>query len=387
MFKEKTYIAGRLSQFADVIVAGLSLWLSFFAWWLYYQVLGVPKEFYLVFLPYAFQIGFIIFVVPLVYEFSGLYQNIGFRVRNEISPVIFKSQVIVLFGFIAIFFVLKMQTSRALIIGFVVIDGGLTYLKEMLIAEHLKRSRLSGRNFRNIILVGYGEIVKKVIKQVEHRKEWGLRVAGIVVPEFLKEKSEVHGCKVLGTYDQMGDILRAGQYDHVIMAVGKKYLSEVEPALYACETQGMETWLIMDYFKTSIARIGFGEFQHLPMMTFSMTPAYSWQLVLKWIVDKIGALVGLALTSIIFVVVTIIIKITSPGPVFFKQKRLGLRGKEFYLLKFRSMVSNAEQLKAELEVLNEMDEVVFKIDKDPRITSIGKFIRKTSTKSQIPNKH
>jgi len=378
VFKEKSYIAGRLSQFTDVGIAALSLWLSFFCWWLYYQISAVPKEFDMSFLPYVSQVIFIVFVVPLVYEFSGLYQNIGFRSKNEIPPVIFKSQLIVFFGLLAFFFAIRTQMSRALLIGFVVIDGGLTFLKEMLIVEHLNRSRKAGRNFRNIILVGYGEIAKKVIKQVAERKEWGMRIVGIVVPEFVKDEKEVHGFGVLGTYDQMGDILRSGQYDQVILAVGKKYLSEAEPALYACETQGMETWLITDYFKTSIARIGFGEFQHLPMMIFSTTPEYSWQHVLKWIVDKIGALVALILTLPIFIFVSVFIKITSPGPIFFKQKRLGLRGKEFSLLKFRSMVSNAEQLKAELKVLNEMDEVVFKIDNDPRITPIGRFIRKTS---------
>jgi len=378
VFKEKSYIVGRISLFTDVGITALSLWISFFGWWLLYQVYPFPKEFYFPFFNYSRLYMIIIPVIPLIYDYNGLYQNVGFRSKKEILHIIAKSQLIALFALIALFFLRKAPMSRVLIFGFIITNGSLTFLKEMLILERLNLGRQLGRNFKNVVLVGYGEIAKKVIKQIKQHIEWGLRIVGVVVPEFLKEEKTVYGYKVLGIYDRMGQILRGGQYDQVIFAVQKRYLAEAEGAIYACETQGVETWLIADFFKTSIARISLGEFQHLPMMVFSTTPEYSWQLIIKSAIDKIGALVGFIITLPIFVAVSIIIKITSPGPIFFKQKRLGLRGKEFTMLKFRSMINNAEQLKSELQALNEMDQVVFKIANDPRITPIGRFIRKTS---------
>ena len=378
MYRQKLYILGRVNQIIDILATALALWLGFFLWWLLYQVYPLPKEFTQYFLPFAFQLGFVIFVVPLLYELNGLYQNVGFRSRGEILQIIVKSHLIGLFVTLAYLAYRKEPVSRAPVIGFIACAGGLTLFKELLIIEYLNRSRRLGHNFKNVILVGYGEIAQKIINRVEHHKEWGFHLAGVVVPEFAKDEKQVHGEKVLGVYNDMGDILRGGQYDQVIFAVQKSYIADAEPALYACETQGMETWFITDFFKTSIARLSLGEFQKLPMMIFSTTPEYSWQQILKAIMDKLGALVGLTLISPLFVLTALIIKITSPGPVFFKQKRQGLRGKEFHLLKFRSMVSNAEQLKADLTEMNEMDEIVFKIEDDPRITKFGKFIRKYS---------
>ena len=378
VYKQKLYILGRVNQIIDIIGTAFALWMGFFLWWLLYQVYPLPKEFTQAFLPFAFQLGFVIFVVPLLYELNGLYQNVGFRSRGEILQIIVKSHLIGLFVILAYLAYRKVPVGRPLVLGFVACAGGITLLKELLIIEYLNRSRKLGRHFKNVVLVGYGEIAQKIITRIEHRQEWGLRLVGIVVPEFVKDEKRIHGLKVLGVYNEMGDILRGGQYDQVVFAVQKKYIADAEPALYACETQGVETWFITDFFKTSIARLSLGEFQKLPMMIFTTTPEYSWQQILKVIMDKVGALVGLTLISPLFILTAIVIKITSPGPVFFKQKRQGLRGKEFNLLKFRSMVSNAEQLKSELLEMNEMDEIVFKIEDDPRITRVGKFIRKYS---------
>jgi len=114
------------------------------------------------------------------------------------------------------------------------------------------------------------------------------------------------------------------------------------------------------------------------VMAFRTVPEYSWQVIFKDVFDRVAAAILLAAISPIIVMVAFLIKVTSKGPVLFKQVRQGLRGRPFALYKFRTMVSNAEQLKAELEVLNEMDEIVFKIENDPRITRLGRVLRKWS---------
>jgi lipopolysaccharide/colanic/teichoic acid biosynthesis glycosyltransferase len=136
--------------------------------------------------------------------------------------------------------------------------------------------------------------------------------------------------------------------------------------------------LVTDFFKVENSRTAIDEIFGIPMLVYHFTPTASWQLLAKQSLDYFGALVLLVLTLPVFAVVAILIKLTSPGPVFFKQMRCGLNGKPFLMYKFRSMRSDAEQLKHELEVLNEMSGPVFKLTDDPRVTSIGRILRKYS---------
>ena len=114
------------------------------------------------------------------------------------------------------------------------------------------------------------------------------------------------------------------------------------------------------------------------MLVFRSTPEDSWQKVAKHAIDVFGALAFLVVMSLPFILISAAIKLTSPGPILFRQRRSGLNGKPFTMLKFRSMVTNAEQRKAELEVLNEMDGPVFKLTNDPRVTRIGRILRRWS---------
>src|SRR5436189_5403631 len=133
-----------------------------------------------------------------------------------------------------------------------------------------------------------------------------------------------------------------------------------------------------DFFKTLISRTTFDEFQGHPVLVFRTTPEASWQSVMKQLLDLLGALVLLILGFIPLFVIGVVIKLTSPGPVLFRQQRSGLNGRPFTIYKFRTMVTNAEQLRHELEAMNEMKGPVFKVTNDPRITPIGKWLRKSS---------
>ena len=176
----------------------------------------------------------------------------------------------------------------------------------------------------------------------------------------------------------MSQLLRENVIDNVIFAAGKEFFSEIEKGVWACETQGVQTWLAADLFKTTIAKARLEEFSGIPMLIFSTTPQKPWELFIKQIIDTVGSFILLVILSPLFLAVSVIIKLTSSGPVFFRQKRMGLRGEGFIMYKFRSMVSNAEMLRAELEAYNEMDGAAFKMADDPRITKFGKFVRKTS---------
>jgi lipopolysaccharide/colanic/teichoic acid biosynthesis glycosyltransferase len=164
----------------------------------------------------------------------------------------------------------------------------------------------------------------------------------------------------------------------VILSARHAYFEQVEAALQACEMEGVEAWLVADFFRTQISRTSFDDFYGRPVMVFRTTPETSWQSVAKQMVDYVGALAALLLLALPLALVALLIKWRSPGPVLFRQMRSGLNGAPFTIYKFRTMVTNAEQLKHELEAMNEMRGPVFKVSKDPRITPLGKTLRRYS---------
>src|SRR5439155_7971198 len=164
----------------------------------------------------------------------------------------------------------------------------------------------------------------------------------------------------------------------VVLNANHTYFGQVEKAIQACELEGVEACLVAHFFQTQLSRTSFDDFYGRPILVFRTIPEASWQGVAKLVLDFIGASLLTIAFSPIFIVASIAIKLNSRGPVLFRQQRCGLNGRPFTMLKFRSMVSDAEQQKDELQRLNEMEGPVFKLTNDPRVTSVGKFLRKYS---------
>jgi exopolysaccharide biosynthesis polyprenyl glycosylphosphotransferase len=166
----------------------------------------------------------------------------------------------------------------------------------------------------------------------------------------------------------------------VLVSARQTQLDRVESVIQLCEIEGVEAWLVADFFTTQIARASFDEMLGQPLLIFRSTPETSWQMLAKNLLDISGALVLLIFSIVIPVLplVALLIKVTSPGPILFRQQRSGLNGAPFTIWKFRTMATNSDQLKHELAAMNEMSGPVFKITNDPRITPLGKWLRKYS---------
>jgi exopolysaccharide biosynthesis polyprenyl glycosylphosphotransferase len=221
------------------------------------------------------------------------------------------------------------------------------------------------RNQRSAVLVGTPAENQEIVDLIRGHPEWSLDVLtqlnlGVQSAEDLEK------------------LLRDNPVDVVIFTSGKSSLSEVEAAILACEIEGVDAWLVADFVRTSIARPTLDEVMGKPMIVFRSAPDVSWALLFKGVFDRLGAAALLAVLSPLMLAIALLIKLSSRGPVLFKQERCGVRGRVFVMHKFRSMVSDAEQRQAELMVFNEMDGPVFKIARDPRITGIGRFLRRTS---------
>jgi exopolysaccharide biosynthesis polyprenyl glycosylphosphotransferase len=164
----------------------------------------------------------------------------------------------------------------------------------------------------------------------------------------------------------------------VVIAARHTHFGTVEKAIRACEVEGVEAWLMADFFQTQISQTSLDDFYGRPVLVFHTGPETRWPLMVKRAMDIVGGFLVLAVFSIPMLAAAVAIKISSRGPVFFRQQRAGLNGKPFVMYKFRSMVSDAEQLKQELAALNEMSGPVFKVTNDPRVTQVGRILRKYS---------
>jgi exopolysaccharide biosynthesis polyprenyl glycosylphosphotransferase len=180
------------------------------------------------------------------------------------------------------------------------------------------------------------------------------------------------------TIEEFIELMHHHSANAVVISAKHTYFGKVEKAIQACELEGVEAWLMADFFNTQVSQTSLDELSGRPVLVFRSAPADSWQRLAKQVLDFVGAALFLLFTWPLFLVTAAAIKIGSPGPVFFRQQRAGLNGRPFVMLKFRSMGTDAEQRKHEIERLNEMAGPVFKVTNDPRITPIGKFLRKWS---------
>lgn len=218
---------------------------------------------------------------------------------------------------------------------------------------------------RRFLLVGAGTELKRLQTDLQIRPELGMEV----VAELNLDNTSA---------SELPRLLHEHAINSVMVSATHAYFDQVADIIRACELEGVEAWLKADFLPTIISRTSFDEFHGQPVLVYRSTPEASWQSVTKQVIDFTVAFFMLLLLLPLFLVVALVIKWSSPGPVMFKQKRAGLNGHPFTMYKFRTMVTNAEQLKQELAALNEMSGPVFKITNDPRVLPIGRFLRKFS---------
>jgi len=302
---------------------------------------------------------------PLVLESQGFYERSITGSRRGMIWSLFKGCFFITVGLILAFFFLKLDVARSMIIWFGFISFVLVSVKEELLRWVFQSELGKAQYRRRFILVGTGFETSRMCRDLKSRSDSGIEVVA---------ELDLNTISV----EQLVQMLHEHSINGVILSARHAYFEQVEAIVKACELEGVEAWLVAEFFATQISRTTFDDFYGRPVMVFRSTPDASWQSALKLVLDVFGALVLLMLLSVPLAIVALLIKLTSPGPIMFRQLRSGLNGAPFTIYKFRTMVSNAEQLKHELEAMNEMRGPVFKVSKDPRITPIGKILRRFS---------
>ncbi|MFZ5802843.1 MAG: sugar transferase [Candidatus Omnitrophota bacterium] len=239
--------------------------------------------------------------------------------------------------------------------------------------------RKKGINAKNILIVGTGPRAQQFMSRIAKHREWGYRLVGLLDPDPMLIGEDVATHRVLGVLEDLPDILSKNVIDEVFFLVPRKWLDKIQNCILYCEAVGVPATVSTDLFEAEIARKRVPKsLDGLSFLTFQTPLVKGEELMIKRICDILFASVILFLTSPVLLIVAIAVKATSKGPILFKQVRSGLNGRQFKILKFRSMVIDAEKQLAALKSLNQMSGPVFKIHNDPRITSIGRFLRATS---------
>jgi len=302
---------------------------------------------------------------PLILETQGFYNRPLLCSRRTTAWLLFKGCLITTLGLILVLFFLRTEIARGVIVLFGFISFALVLAKEELIARGFTSKLARAQYRRRFILIGSSEETARLGKELRAKSPEAVDVVAQLDLDETSLQSLVH-------------LLHEHSVNGVIISAKRAFFDQVEAAISACELEGVEVWLVADFFKAQISRTSFDDFYGQPILVFRTAPEASWQSILKQAVDYIGAAVLLVVSAPILLVVALLIKITSPGPILFHQDRSGLNGRPFTLYKFRTMVSNAEQLQHELAAMNEMSGPVFKVTNDPRVTPVGKALRKFS---------
>ena len=261
---------------------------------------------------------------------------------------------------------------------FIVMASGLLILEKWITVSIAHRLRRRGYNFRSLLIVGTGRRAKRFVQMVETHPDWGFHISGLIDDEAAKVGKEFFGNTVIGVIADIPRIIQENVIDEVIFVVPRMWLERIQKSIAACELQGVKTSVAADLFELKIARARQTDLDGFPLMSFETTFGLEWQLFFKRAVDLTVTSLGLIVLSPFLLIIAGLIKLTSPGPVFFRQKRIGVNGRIFTLYKLRTMLKDAEEKLASLRHLNEAQGPVFKIKRDPRITGLGRILRRLS---------
>ena len=238
--------------------------------------------------------------------------------------------------------------------------------------------RSRGFNFRTVLLVGTGRKAAQLGEFLTAHPHWGFRVIGYLDDDNGGEIRRANRWECLGKITDLEAVLVREVVDEVIFVIEKGRLHEYEQALLVAERDGVRAHVSLDIFPHVFARPVLEEMDGVPLLSFTTTPTNSLQLVAKRAVDLAVSFALSALTLPIQLAAAAAIKLSSPGPVFFRQVRCGLNGRHFTLVKFRTMHAGAEGRLPEISHLNEMSGPVFKASNDPRRTPVGRLLRRFS---------
>jgi exopolysaccharide biosynthesis polyprenyl glycosylphosphotransferase len=372
MLKEKETVLRRFLIFVDACVLVVAY---LFAYLLHGLVTKDP-------LPLMKYWPALIFAIPywcLAMYANGLYQSLRTRSYLEILGALIKAAVLTFLLLGTFIFLFKLTfMSRLFFLIFMGFSVLFIWLEKTAIFMSSHYVRRQGLNTRRLLIVGTGKRAHDFIKKIDQHPEWGFELLGAIDDEPGRGVHHVGRLNVIGVLEDIPRIFHQDAVDEVVFVVPRSRLNSLQGAIDDCETEGVVVTVAVDLFDTKLARSSVGELDGLPLLHFKTTHAKEWELFIKRLFDFAAAGMGILVLSPLFLIMAILIKATSKGPVFFRQNRLGLAGRRFTLYKFRTMRQGAHTVLSDVSDLNSMTTPEFREKKTRWITPVGRFMRKFS---------
>lgn len=339
---------------------------------------------------YALYLGllpvFLFMWGSLLYYF-GMYNTSRLWSIPESLGSILKAAIVGFIIFGSYVFILRMQEDISrLFIGFIFITAAILLSFEkivlVLIIRILSKMDMSFKSalvaFRRILIVGTGKRSSDFIELIKNNPGWNIRIVGLLDMDIAKKGVRINGQEVIGTLNDIPHLIQNNVIDEIVFIVPRSWLNKIEDIMLYCENAGLKVHLAVNLFDLKFSRAKQTDLHGFPLLVFENTPEKLEHLFIKRLFDFFVSGFALIILIPVFMIIAIGIKITSEGPVFYKQLRCGLYGRKFMFYKFRTMVKDAESRLKDLLIYNEMSGPVFKMMNDPRVTGIGKWLRKFS---------
>ena len=368
MIRENQRVLNLAMVLLDVVVVILSLIIS---WWLRFKTtmfgpIGghLPIENYILFLIFA-----VIPVYLILYFSFGLYKprRTYKSIFSEATQII-KVNIVAFVVLVAILFILNQPDfSRIMLFLLSVVASVIGIMERFVIRNFLKKIRINNKNLKHILIVGDNDLAYTFARRIRNNPYLGFDISG-----FLGRSEhvgmEIEGSEIIGSFEDLDMILDNNSFDRVVLAIPLKYYYKLNELVESCERVGIKAEVIPDYIRYFPAQPSVDMIEDIPIINIRYVPLDDpFNRTLKYISDYLISIIAIIITSPIMIGTAIAIKLTSPGPIIFKQERIGFQGEPFKMYKFRSM--RVQPLDDEASKWTTKD--------DPRKTKVGNFIRRT----------
>lgn len=323
-------------------------------------------------LPFAYYALAMVLIIPIylvLYYACSLYTPKRVQGRRLEAANIFRANTIGLLLVILGLYMIKQQHfSRSMLFIFYAVNIILEIVLRNLIRYALRNIRKKGFNQKHILLVGYSRAAEEYIDRILAHPEWGYTVRGIL-DDHVTAGTTYRGIKVLGRIGNLMVILPKNKLDEISITLGLNEYYRLEEIVALCEKSGVHTKFIPDYHNIIPTKPYTEDLMGLPVINIRYVPlSNTFNAMVKRIIDVIGSLICIVLFSPVMLAAVLGIRLTSPGPLIYKQTRVGLHNRSFEMYKFRSMEVQPP----------EKEKKAWTVKDDPRVTPFGKFMRKTS---------
>ncbi len=368
MIKDNQKVFNRLMVIIDAAITAASFMLAYFV--KFYILNAGPGPGVLPVRDYLLLLVFIVPLYAMLYYFCSVYApKRTVRRRFEIYGILKANTIGIVALIVALYMIVRVfNFSRSVMVIFYVFNVFFTSCFRIALRKGLNTIRSRGYNLKHILLVGYSRAAEEYIDRLNDYPQWGYVACGIL-DDHIPAGTMYKGVKVLGRLDNLEVILPENELDEIAITLSLKDYDFLESIVSICEKSGVHTKFIPDYNGLIPGKPYTEDLMGLPVINIRYVPlTNTGNIMIKRVMDIAGSLIGIVATSPVMLLVAALVKLTSPGPVIFKQERVGLHNRTFYMYKFRSM---------ELQAPGE-EKKAWTIKNDPRVTNVGKFLRKTS---------